>query len=247
MSRVRVTHTKEELIAFVHQFKEYSGRFPERRDFDSDPNYPSSRQYIREWGSWGKALMDITGRTTRKEKKMLKSFKCINCEKEFQAYAVSSIGRKFCSLECRDIHKSLTHSSVPSTNTYRRIAFRSYPWKCEICGFEEFTNYLYGKSSNQYPTILDVHHIDGNRKNNNFRNLSIICPLCHAKIERGILRNLKRGERFLNLSWEVVPVDEYLELVSSKMFNYRDTVAKRVERKRLKRVRDNSINRNGEE
>jgi hypothetical protein len=44
--------------------------------------------------------------------------------------------------------------------------------KCENCGVIEWM----GKS-----TPLELHHIDGNRFNNNFNNLQILCPNCHSQ------------------------------------------------------------------
>ena len=43
--------------------------------------------------------------------------------------------------------------------------------KCEMCGIE---NWL-GKDIK-----LELHHIDGNRFNNNLSNLQILCPNCHS-------------------------------------------------------------------
>ena len=44
--------------------------------------------------------------------------------------------------------------------------------KCEICGITEWL----GK-----PTPLELHHIDGNRFNNELSNLQILCPNCHSQ------------------------------------------------------------------
>jgi 5-methylcytosine-specific restriction endonuclease McrA len=43
--------------------------------------------------------------------------------------------------------------------------------KCEMCGIE---NWL-GKD-----ITLELHHIDGNRFNNDLSNLQILCPNCHS-------------------------------------------------------------------
>lgn len=43
--------------------------------------------------------------------------------------------------------------------------------KCENCGLEEWL----GK-----PINLEVHHIDGNRSNNDLDNLLLLCPNCHS-------------------------------------------------------------------
>lgn len=44
--------------------------------------------------------------------------------------------------------------------------------KCEICGNDSWM----GK-----PIPLEIHHKDCNRFNNNFDNLQILCPNCHAQ------------------------------------------------------------------
>lgn len=43
--------------------------------------------------------------------------------------------------------------------------------KCEICGLTEWLG---------NPIPLELDHIDGNHFNNDFNNIRIICPNCHA-------------------------------------------------------------------
>lgn len=43
--------------------------------------------------------------------------------------------------------------------------------KCENCGI---THWLGN------PTPLELHHIDGNTKNNDLENIKILCPNCHT-------------------------------------------------------------------
>lgn len=43
--------------------------------------------------------------------------------------------------------------------------------RCEKCGNIEW----FGQ-----PIVLEVHHIDGNRTNNTFDNLQLLCPNCHS-------------------------------------------------------------------
>lgn len=43
--------------------------------------------------------------------------------------------------------------------------------KCENCGNSEWFD---------QPIKLEVHHIDGNRTNNNLENLQLLCPNCHS-------------------------------------------------------------------
>jgi 5-methylcytosine-specific restriction endonuclease McrA len=42
---------------------------------------------------------------------------------------------------------------------------------CQKCGFQE-------------DWVLDIHHIDGNHKNNDRNNLMYLCPNCHHRKER---------------------------------------------------------------
>lgn len=42
------------------------------------------------------------------------------------------------------------------------------------------------------PITLEIHHIDGNRKNNSLDNLQILCPNCHSQTSNWRSRN-QRG------------------------------------------------------
>lgn len=66
-------------------------------------------------------------------------------------------------------------------HSYRAIALRIYGKKCEICDYHEEDR------------ILEVHHIDGNRKNSNISNLIVLCPNHHKflTMKLGILVNRK--------------------------------------------------------
>lgn len=45
---------------------------------------------------------------------------------------------------------------------------------CEKCGLKEWNN---------EPIVCELHHIDGNHKNNKLENLIILCPNCHSQTE----------------------------------------------------------------
>ena len=47
-------------------------------------------------------------------------------------------------------------------------------YKCAICGLSQWQN---------KNIILQLHHIDGNNKNNNLNNLQLLCPNCHSQTE----------------------------------------------------------------
>lgn len=55
--------------------------------------------------------------------------------------------------------------------------------KCECCGNKE----QMGKEIS-----LEVHHIDGDRLNNELSNLKLLCPNCHSQTENYCGRNIKR-------------------------------------------------------
>jgi len=52
---------------------------------------------------------------------------------------------------------------------------------CELCQLSEWLD---------KPIMLEIHHIDGDRTNNNKPNLQLLCPNCHATT--GNWRNRKR-------------------------------------------------------
>ena len=68
---------------------------------------------------------------------------------------------------------------------YRKLAFDFYkaPHICVVCGFG-------------VPEVLEVAHIDGNRKNNKVENLVLLCPTCHRMhdvnlISRSMIKKLR--------------------------------------------------------
>ena len=88
----------------------------------------------------------------------------------------------FCCRECKDKAQSLSsgqkfeelrpdhYGKETTIHSYRTSAFITYPHQCAICGWNEDED------------ILQVHHIDENRQNNNIENLIILCPNCHQKL-----------------------------------------------------------------
>lgn len=58
----------------------------------------------------------------------------------------------------------------------RRYLMEKNNCKCEICGWSKTNNFT--------GTIpLEIHHIDGNYKNNKEENLQLLCPNCHSLTE----------------------------------------------------------------
>lgn len=107
-----------------------------------------------------------------------RNVKCDFCGKEIYR-SLSQIERNkssffYCSKTCGNRHKNIINAlnGQPSQN-YRLQAFNLLKHECLVCGWDEDER------------ILEVHHIDSNRENNDISNLSILCPTCHRKITLG--------------------------------------------------------------
>ena len=66
---------------------------------------------------------------------------------------------------------------------------------CENCGKKEWL----GK-----PIPLEVHHLDGDKLNNELSNLQLLCPNCHA------LTDNYRGKNINNLD-KTIPEEVFVE------------------------------------
>jgi hypothetical protein len=62
--------------------------------------------------------------------------------------------------------------------------------------------------------IWDYDHIDGNRSNNNPHNLQALCPNCHAKKSRGLLKQEKRSSFLLRLIIAAIIIIIFIYLLS---------------------------------
>ena len=106
---------------------------------------------------------------------------CIACNKTY--YGISSLmeTRKYCSVKCSNKNKirgaALQCSLHPKR--YKTICFKYHKKKCIVCG-----------EINE----IDVHHFDGNKKNNSPNNLIPVCPThhryLHGKFKHLIIDNV---------------------------------------------------------
>ena len=55
--------------------------------------------------------------------------------------------------------------------------------KCECCGIDTWLN---------QPINLEIHHINGDRKDNRLENLQLLCPNCHSYTENWRGRKTKQ-------------------------------------------------------
>ena len=121
---------------------------------------------------------------------------CIYCGKEFTGLS----DRKFCSVDCSNQYQKDNIIKLFLENNYfndgnikipkviREFLYEKCNYKCEVCGYEGYNI----KTGN---TILQIHHIDGNSKNNSPNNLQVICPNCHAKTENYMALNKGNSKR----------------------------------------------------
>lgn len=108
---------------------------------------------------------------------------CALCKTEFQSRKSkdknSKSGIRFCSRKCKDDAQRIgsgfdmiqpDHYGCGGAN-YRDIAYRVFPRKCMVCSFFD-----------EYPELMQVHHIDSDRSNNDISNLAVLCPTHHWAI-----------------------------------------------------------------
>ena len=72
----------------------------------------------------------------------------------------------------------------------RNYLFDKYDNKCAICGWGEVN-----PTTKKIP--LQVHHIDGDHKNNVESNLILLCPNCHSQTLSWRGRNINNGRKYI--------------------------------------------------
>ena len=123
---------------------------------------------------------------------------CLNCKKIIKSK------NKFCSILCqknyqyKDYIRRWKENKVSGirgeyqiSNHIKTYLFNKYNNKCARCGWEEKNLYT-GKIP------LEVEHIDGNYKNNNEDNLTLLCPNCHSLTATYKGANLNKGRKSRN-------------------------------------------------
>lgn len=102
---------------------------------------------------------------------------CTTCSKRIYKarsdFDKNITGQFFCSKKCQAVEQNAfgalsNNFKGKDVKDYRVKAFRYLDHLCNRCGFNDHTK------------ILQVHHKDANRSNNNIENLEILCPNCHC-------------------------------------------------------------------
>lgn len=102
---------------------------------------------------------------------------CAYCDKAIykppSRIKASKTGVFFCSRRHKDLGQRLengiTEIHPPHYGTSKKVDYRSLVTisKCERCAWDAV------------PAVLQVHHKDEDRSNNNIDNLEVLCPTCH--------------------------------------------------------------------
>ena len=72
---------------------------------------------------------------------------------------------------------------IQSDKVRKKLLKEGYKeYRCECCGLDTWMN---------APIPLELHHIDGNRYNNNLDNFQLLCPNCHAQTDTWRGKNTK--------------------------------------------------------
>lgn len=112
---------------------------------------------------------------------------CKNCDKEFEYFASQKSGQ-FCSWSCSASFR-LKPKFTTNTKWSKGMGInlkRVRGEKCEECGITEH---------NGKPIIFQVDHTNGDRSDNRFENLKILCPNCHSQTSTFGVKNV-RGESY---------------------------------------------------
>lgn len=102
-----------------------------------------------------------------------------------------------------------TDNSLYSNDVVKKslISNNLIPYKCEVCGIEKWN----GKDIK-----LELHHKNGNNKDNRLENLCFLCPNCHSQTENFRGRNINSGRQIVS--------DEQIIKVYNKYKNIRKTL-----------------------
>ena len=114
-----------------------------------------------------------------------KEIPCVVCGK----LILSGLNKKTCNRSCANINRAgikykigSPRDKVKSQQALKIRLLKERGVICERCGYSKLE-------------ILQVHHKDKNRLNNNLNNLELICPNCHYEehfLEKSWLKNFEK-------------------------------------------------------
>jgi hypothetical protein len=101
----------------------------------------------------------------------------------------------FCNKNCAGSFRKRerSHNWKGGKGIYRDIAIEAHGQKCEHCQY------------NERKELLDVHHIDSDRNNNEPSNLMVLCVMCHAAVTRRLAKIEDRVLIWVDEKFESLP------------------------------------------
>ena len=127
--------------------------------------------------------------------------KCKFCRKDLK-------GRKrrntYCTIQCYQLQTKyefilirppwVLSNSGDTSNYIKNYLLDRYNSSCQSCGWSEIN-----PVTKKVP--LEIHHIDGDWKNNKPSNIQILCPNCHAITETYGILNRGNGRRLYRIKY----------------------------------------------
>lgn len=106
----------------------------------------------------------------------------IKYAKKFGLYKPNQAGKEIYQIP---IDKFLNNEKDVKTSFLKKRLIEEgyFEEKCQICGIKEWNN---------KKIVFDLHHVDGDRKNNRLDNLQLLCPNCHSQTDNYKGKNNKR-------------------------------------------------------
>lgn len=92
------------------------------------------------------------------------------------------------------IIKTVESGDYSNFKIVRKYIILTRGYKCEQCSLIEWEN---------CKISLEIHHIDGNSKNNDPSNLKLLCPNCHSITNNYKSKNVGNGNRERN-NWKTI-------------------------------------------
>ena len=165
-------------MATIHSCKECKENFPTK---DKRKMFCTHRCAAIFHNKKNKILVEcldcrrqICGNSKRK-------FCCKRCQQSFQRKAFLKAWRE-------GVEKGWTSKTVVISKIIRDYLFDKYLNKCSICDWSKLNPF-----TKKIP--LQVHHADGDAKNNQEDNLQLLCPCCHALTDNFGRRNKVSSRR----------------------------------------------------
>jgi hypothetical protein len=178
---------KEEFEKIV---KESKSKSDVARKMGKHPNGRGLRKVGELIEEYGIGVTHFDGGASKNRKYVLITKECPICGKTFETRKDHKSEKTTCSYSCSNIHfrsgedngnwkgfGGITNEDYFSKK-YRRVCFGYHEHKCVVCGEDK---------------MVDVHHFDENRDNNDPENLIPICSNHHRYYHSKKYKNLVEG------------------------------------------------------